>query len=320
MARPFSFDNAAFHFLRTDGPPGFLLKHLIVYAIGIIVIAVLSFYAFRPILEAYVQAFAMISQGASEAQVQQILGEELLGNLGRVGLGYLGMLVVYAVFWSMMECAVLRRYVREEGYSIGWGDDEWRMLVIGLIWMASVIAAYIALIIGMLILIAPISLIAGDNPALAGLWGVIVVIALLLVWLYFAVRLSPAGAMTISDRKVAFFDAWGATKGRFWPLLGAFIVLGLILYVGILILYFVGAFAVLGAALSGMDLAQVEQDPDAVLGAFASPAVWIPIALIYFAMLVYQGFWQYAWAGIPSLAAKTDPRTGGMHDAADNFT
>lgn len=319
MAKPFSFDNAAFHFMRADGPEGFLLRYLIAYAIGIAVLAILSFYALRPILQAYVQAFAMMSQGASEAQIERALGESILGNLGRVGLGYLAMLLVYAAFWSMMESAVLRRYIREEGFSIGWGDDEWRMLVIGLIWMVSFFVAYIALILASVILIAPVGVMAGDNIALMGMWGTIVVIALLAVWLYFAVRLSAAGALTIRDRKVAFFDAWGATKGRFWPLLGAFIILGLMLYVGILVLYFVGAFAVLGAAMSGMDLAQLEQNPDAMFSAFASPAVWIPLVLIYFAMLLYQGFWQYAWAGIPALTVKTDPRTGGMHDAADSF-
>lgn len=319
MAKPFSFDNAAFHFMRADGPEGFLLRYLIAYAIGIAVLAILSFYALRPILQAYVQAFAMMSQGASEAQIERALGESILGNLGRVGLGYLAMLLVYAAFWSMMESAVLRRYIREEGFSIGWGDDEWRMLVIGLIWMVSFFVAYVALILASVILIAPVGVMAGDNIALMGMWGTIVVIALLAVWLYFAVRLSAAGALTIRDRKVAFFDAWGATKGRFWPLLGAFIILGLMLYVGILVLYFVGAFAVLGAAMSGMDLAQLEQNPDAMFSAFASPAVWIPLVLIYFAMLLYQGFWQYAWAGIPALTAKTDPRTGGMHDAADSF-
>ena len=270
MAKPFSFDNAAFHFMRADGPEGFLLRYLIAYAIGIAVLAILSFYALRPILQAYVQAFAMMSQGASEAQIERALGESILGNLGRVGLGYLAMLLVYAAFWSMMESAVLRRYIREEGFSIGWGDDEWRMLVIGLIWMVSFLVAYIALILASVILIAPVGVMAGDNIALMGMWGTIVVIALFAVWLYFAVRLSAAGALTIRDRKVAFFDAWGATKGRFWPLLGAFIILGLMLYVGILVLYFVGAFAVLGAAMSGMDLAQLEQNPDAMFSAFAS--------------------------------------------------
>ena len=319
MARPFSFDNAAFHFARNDGPPGFLPKYLTAYAIGIVIIAVVGFLALRPLWEGYMQVFVLISQGASESQIERQLGESILANMGRLGLGYLAMLLVYAAFWSMMECAVLRRYVREEGFRIGWGADEWRMLAVGLIWMVAFIVAYIAMILATVILVTPIGMMAQDNPALIGLWTVLVILGLALAWAYFAVKFSPAGAMTIRDEKVVYFDAWGASKGRFWPMLGAFVILAIILYAAMMVLYMIGVFAVMGAAMGGMDFGSGEPDPDAVLAAFASPAVWVPLALIYFVMLVFQGFWQYAWAGVPALAAKTDPRTGGMHDAAEAF-
>ena len=42
--------------------------------------------------------------------------------------------------------------------------------------------------------------------------------------LYVAVRLAPAAASSVGAQRFAFFDAWGATKGRFWPMLGAFLV------------------------------------------------------------------------------------------------
>lgn len=319
MARPFSFDNAAFHFVRTDGPPGFLPRYLAAYGLGIIVIAVLSFFMLQPLFAAYAQMFAMIAQGASESRVQRVFEEAVIGDLARLGLGYLLLMLIYAAFWSMMESAVLRRYVREEGFRIGWGNDEWRMLAVGLIWMVSFIAAYLAFILAMVVLIAPLGAVSDGGVALLGLWMFIVVFALLFVWLYFAVKLSPAGAMTIRDQKVTFFGAWGASKGRFWPMFGAFVVLGLILYVGILILYMIGAFTVFGAMFNGIDISGGEADPDQVVAVFTSPGVLIPVAVLYFAMLLYQGFWQYAWAGIPALVATSDPRTGGMHDAAETF-
>lgn len=319
MARPFSFDNAAFHFARTDGPPGFLPKYLAAYAIGIVIIAVISFFLLQPLFAAYMQMFTMVAQGASESQIERMFGEALLGNFGRLGLGYLLMLLVYAAFWAMMESAVLRRYVREEGFSIGWGADEWRMLAVGLIWMVAFMVAYLVFILATVVLIAPLGAVSDGGVALLGLWMFVVVFALLFVWLFLAVKLSPAGAMTIRDQKVTFFSAWGASKGRFWPMLGAFVVLGLILYVAIIVLYMIGAFTVFGAVMSGVDLNSGEADPDQMMAAFSSPGLWIPIAVMYFAVLVYQGFWQYAWAGIPSLVATTDPRTGGMHDAAESF-
>lgn len=319
MARQFSFDLAAFHFAKAEGPPGFLMKFLLAYGLGVILIGVLGFFALQPLIEGYLEAFAMMAQGASERQVEDYLGETLLGNLGRVGLGYLLMLIVYAAFWSMMESAVLRRYVREEGFGIRWGADEWRMLAVGLIWFVSIFVAYIALVLGVAVLALPVGMALQDNPGLSFLWTGIVMIGLLLVWAYFAVRLSPAGAMTIRDQGVVFFGAWGATKGRFWPMVGGFLVLAVILYVGILVLYMIGAFTVIGAVMGSVDFDRGQTDPDALMAAFTNPAVLVPLAITYLVMLIYQGFWQYAWAGIPALAAKTDPRTGGLHDAADTF-
>ncbi len=320
MARPFSFDNAAFHFARTDGPPGFLPKYLAAYGVGVLILAAVSYFALRPLFVAYAEMFAMMAQGASERQLENAMSDALITNFGRIGLGYLLMLLIYAGFWSMMESAVLRRYVREEGFRIGWGGDEWRMLAVGLIWMVTFIGAYIAVLLGLVILVAPLGgFISESGGALIGIWMFIVTITLLFVWLYVAVKLSPAGAMTIRDRKVTFFGAWGASKGRFWPVFGAFAVLGLILYIGVLILYLGGAFAVFGSVLSGIEVQNGEADPQQVMALFSNPGVLIPVGLLYFVMLLYQGFWQYAWAGVPALVATTDPRTGGLHDAASTF-
>lgn len=319
MANTFSFDKAAFHFAKADGPSGFLVKYLLAYGAGVIAIAVLSFFALQPFILAYLQAFAAMAQGASDREIERQLTQALFGDFARLGLGYLLMLIIYAAFWAMIESAVLRRYVREEGFNIGWGGDEWRMLAVGLSWIGAIIVAYIAFILGVLVLVTPVGMAMQDNPGLAILWSAAVMVALGIVWIYFAVKLSPAGAMTIRDQKVTFFGAWGASKGRFWPMLGAFIVLAIILYIGILVLYLVGGVAVFGTLMNAVDLSSGQANPDEVVAMFASPAFFIPLGLLYFALLLYQGFWQYAWAGIPALAAKTDPRTGGMHNAADAF-
>ena len=71
--------------------------------------------------------------------------------------------------------------------------------------------------------------------------------------------------------------------------------------------------------MSGIDVSSGEADPEQVMALFMNPGVLIPVGIFYFAMLLYQGFWQYAWAGVPALVAVTDPRTGGLHDAANTF-
>ena len=61
--------------------------------------------------------------------------------------------------------------------------------------------------------------VAAEAPAL---WLLVVLLVLatiaLFAWLF--VRLSLAIPITMAERRIAIFDSFGFTKGRFWPLLG----------------------------------------------------------------------------------------------------
>lgn len=320
MATKFSFDNAAFHFARTDGPPGFIWKYLACYAIGALVLMGIGYYAFQPLIGPYVELFSSLMESSrSQRAAEEAFANAILQSLGQVAIGMLLLMVFYAVFWSVMEAAVLRRYIRDEGFSIGFGADELRMLAIGIIWYLSFMGMYLVFTLAMMGLIAPVVAMAQDNPGLVALWTIIVVPALMVVWLYVVVRLSPAGAMTIRDRKIKFFSAWGLTKGRFWPTLGAFAVLGLILYLIMMVVYMVVGFTMIGSIFSAMDFTSSEPDPEAVFAALASSGTMTGLAIGYFLMLLVQGFSQYAWAGVPALVAKTDPSIGGRTYIADEF-
>lgn len=320
MATKFSFDNAAFHFARTDGPPGFIWKYLACFGIGALLLMAVGYYAFQPLFGAYAELFSSIMDPSiSERAAEEAFSNALLASFGQVALGMLVFMLVFAAFWSVMEAAILRRYIRDEGFSLKFGADELRMLVVGVIWYLSFMGMYLVFILAMMGLIAPVATMAQDNPGLIALWTIIVVPALSIVWLYVVVRLSPAGAMTIRDRKVTFFSAWGLTKGRFWPTLGAFAVLGLILYLIAMVIYMVVGFTLIGSIFSAMDFSSGEPDPEAILAALASSGTMTGLAIGYFLMLLMQGFSQYAWAGVPALVAKTDPRIGGRTFIADEF-
>lgn len=49
--------------------------------------------------------------------------------------------------WMVFETASLRRYMRADGFRLRVGAEEWRVLVVGLIWFGLLIAAYIGLIL-----------------------------------------------------------------------------------------------------------------------------------------------------------------------------
>ncbi|MBL8537208.1 MAG: hypothetical protein JNM59_07370 [Hyphomonadaceae bacterium] len=138
-----------------------------------------------------------------------------------IGSGLLSMLVLAA-----FEAACLRWLVRNEtsGFlGLGLGADTWRVFALywiwflcGLIFLALVVAFYVALraVSGLHAALGVVTVFVG---ALAPLG-----LAALVIWA--GVRLSPAAALSIAYKRLVFLDAWKATRGKFWPALGAFVL------------------------------------------------------------------------------------------------
>lgn len=301
MAQRFSFDNAAFHFARTDGPSGFLLPFLIAYMICGAVVTAIN-------LGVQILLFGSMS-GLAEQAASGVISPAQVGSIMAY---YLLIMVVGIIFWAAFEAAVQRRYVRDAGFSIGFGADELRLLVVGLLWFLFVIAAYIGFLIAGFIVMAPLAATNAD-PGVVGLLMIVLGFVGLFVWIWLAVKLSAAGALTIRDRKIQFFSSWGATRGRFWALFGAY----LILLIGVLVVYFVVVGALLAVVFGGgMDLT----DPD-TLAALGNPQTLGAMFFVFFlVMTMVQALFLYIWAGPAALAAKTDPRGGGIPNVAEEFT
>lgn len=318
MAR-FSFGNAAMHFAQADGPGGFLWKYVISYILATALLVGASYFLFQPVFGVLWSVIQQAAQGVSEAQVEAIVTREMTRLLGRIIIGYIAMLLLGALFWAVFEAAIQRRYVREEGFSIGLGGDEFRLLVVGLLWVVFMIVFYIltglvsALLVG-------IFLSSTDEPSMLVLIFPVVYLLSGLFWAYFAVRLSPASAMTIRDRKIHFFGAWGATRKRFLPLFLAYVVLALVLSVIFMIVYFIGGAAVFGTVFAMVgDLNSLEDNPEEIFLLLLDGTLIYPFLGFYFVMLILQGILFYVWAGPAALAAKTDPRGGGVAQAPDVF-
>lgn len=321
MDKVFSFGNAAFHFARTSGPGGYMWKHGLAYVFAAGLLMVVSYFLMKPIWDAYGQMMALgfqddlASARAAEAQINAML----MQNFGRVVLGQIAFLLLSLVFWAIFEAAIQRRYMRDEGFSLRFGGDELRLLVVGLIWFALFLGGSIVTQLASLGLIMPVVSMV-DNPMIATTWGFVVGIAFAAVWVLLTVRWSAAAALTIRDRKIKFFDSWGATKGRFWTMLGAFLVLGLILGVVFFILYTVGILGLFGSVMMApgvMDGAQ--PDMAAITEIVTQPLFLAGVVALYAVMIGFQAIVGYIWAGVAALAAKTDPRGGGMVNAASAF-
>jgi hypothetical protein len=224
------------------------------------------------------------------------------------------------VIWAMFETASQRRYIRDEAFSLGFGADEARMMLVGLLWFLMglvVIALPLVLTMGGIfyqLLTDPIGFETNANSQQVGLQVLGSFVVLLFVfplYVFLATRLAPSFGLTVQARKIRFFDAWNVSRGRFWPILGAFVILAV-------------AGNIIGQVLSGIvqtlmtpvliDLAN-GVDGDDLRTVVLSPRFLVPMSIYGFVILFLQGLIQHFIGGPAAFAVRHDPR-GGVEEQA----
>ena len=137
-----------------------------------------------------------------------------------MGLLFAVLLPLSLIASAMIYAAVARSVLRPGESAFGYlrlGMDEVRVLVVSLVLfivfmvLMTVASAIIGAVIGMTI--------AAEMPAL-WLLVVLLILAAICACIWVAVRLSLAIPITMAERRIAIFDSFSFTKGRFWPLLG----------------------------------------------------------------------------------------------------
>ncbi|HST91708.1 MAG TPA: hypothetical protein VLJ13_05870 [Brevundimonas sp.] len=184
-------------------------------------------------LEAWTeQAEAM--ESVAQPSMQQVMA--LMGSFSGIMLGVAWLLPVALIVGAMLSAAVARGVLTPSKDRYGYlrlGMDEVRVLavtfVLGLV--MTLVGALAFVTVGVLTGLA--KAMVGDGLAaiiaLVGLLGTLC----LLIWM--SVRLSLAVPITVAERRIAFFDSFRLTKGRFWPLLGmAVLALVMVLLVQLL--------------------------------------------------------------------------------------
>lgn len=126
----------------------------------------------------------------------------------------------------ILSTAILRAVLRPAESAFGYlrlSIDELRQFGLALIVLAAFLAyTFAVLIVSAFVLSILGSLIGGaQSPAVLGALSFVI---LVVAYLYPAVRLSLAPAMTLADGRISFLRAWRLTEGRFWPLLGAYLI------------------------------------------------------------------------------------------------
>lgn len=288
-AEPESLNGATLHFLRTEGPRGFLLRFALVYAVVAIALQAVTFWMQAPVYEVYLRA-CIENECDFVPYMDELNSVSLQSNMFT-----LLMLPVSLAVWVLFEGASQRRYIRSEGFRLALGADEGRLAIVALIWIALLFGGYLGLVFGAMI---PGVIIGFVGGAAAGvIAGALIFLCGMIGALWLFARLSPASALTIRDRQIRFFEAWNLTRGHGWRLAGSyfllllgFVLLSLVSY-GVLLLIGILLVAPAIESSSGSDTGP------AILASMSQPYFWAPVSLVFFLMLMMQSLFAHAMGG-----------------------
>lgn len=146
--------------------------------------------------------------------------------------------ILALILFAAFEAACLRWLVRGESgggvLGLTLGADTWRVFATYFLWLGFFIAFSI-LIVLFYVATQAISSLGGAATLMAIVLGALAPLGFLALLIWGAVRFAPAAATSIARGRFAFFEAPAVSRGRFWPLLGAFVIL----WVGYCVIVFI---------------------------------------------------------------------------------
>lgn len=314
--------NATFFAFRKRERGGVLLGATIAYAI-IAIIAAGAFLALNARAFADYMAWTMsLGQQGEVDPNNPFAAMSPPQSVMALGGWYFLFLIFFYLLLAAYEAACLRWMIRGETkglFGLALDGDTWRVYFTYWVWFLLLIAFYI--VVGVVVVGAVVGASAGaqgspDALAAMGPAAILIVLAVCLLVIYFGVRLAPAAATSVAKRRFAFFDAWTVTKGRFWALLGAFVLLWLMYFVGVMVLSGVAGFAMGTGMMSQMQTGAEPASPEDAMALFASPSVWIPLVICYGLMIVGAFVFYVALFGINARAALAAIEEGKIAPAA----
>ena len=188
---------------------------LVFWALFYAAVMAAAFAMIGPSLIGFVTATEQLEQSGATPSM-----EDFAPLFQMMGLLFAVLLPASLITSAMMHAAIARSVLRPGESAFGYlrlGMDEVRVLVVSVVLflvfmvLMAVSSGLIGVAVGMTV--------AAEAPAL---WLLVVLLVLatiaLFAWLF--VRLSLAIPITMAERRIAIFDSFGFTKGRFWPLLG----------------------------------------------------------------------------------------------------
>ena len=205
-----SIINGAFRLVREH--PGAVLIWMLIY----LATTVVGLFVTQPSLE---------MEAAAAGGADPLAMPGFWSAFGSMMLVQIASSLVFMILFTAALRAILRPQEPGSGF-LRLGADELR--IIGLAIFLTIIL-YGGMLVMILFLFTIAALVMGP-AAIGGVWFVLLLalpVVFVAVWLY--VRFSLAFPLTVLRRKIVIGESWELTRGRFWTLFGAYLVLILIL-------------------------------------------------------------------------------------------
>ncbi|HEX5183633.1 MAG TPA: hypothetical protein VFW19_10840 [Allosphingosinicella sp.] len=228
-------------------------KPLAVLAWAIVFLLMLfpTLYLMRPMMEAQAQMQAQVAANDPQAQLAA-MGV----MMGRLLLLFLMSLVVYVILFAAAQRAVLKPEQRGFFY-IRLGMDELRLLALSIIFLVAYYVATLVLTVVLSILMAIVIGATGSAGA-AAILSVAMIVALIAFTAFYYIRFGLAFPLTMLREKIVIGEAWRISRGRFWALFAASLVV-----VTIIAILWIAVTSVTSGAYFA-DVARNAGDPAAV--------------------------------------------------------
>ena len=223
------------------------------------------------------------------------------------GMGTIfGVYVLFMIGLVVLYTAALRAATRPEESAFAYlrlGMDELRMIGVGIILTVAFIIVYFSLSLVIGIVAGLVAVAARDQPVVAFSVVGLSALAVFCVLIFLQVRFSLAFALTMLRGKIMIGESWSLTKGKFWTLFGAYLVLTLIVFGSAMVLLsftmgpYLAELAQGGFTPAGIQAAQAHQ-MERQFGTIGAMTVvgWVLGALL-------GAFWIALGAGAAGTAA-----------------
>lgn len=312
MAEPL---NATFFAFRKRDRGGVLIGASVAFVVAMVVLvgafAALFWASIGPVAQWYGQVIAAASTNDPNAINSLPFPTGLFTVIGALLLWLFPVYILCAAY----EAACLRWMIHGEtsglmGLSLQ--APTWRVWSCYWMWFLLNIAFSIIMQIVMMVVIGVLAATSAGDPTATMTALPVVMLLQYVLMAYFAVRFAPAAATTVARRKFSFFDAWTVTKGRFWALLGSFVLIYLIYLVAGVALAGAWFSAVLGGSnvdLTGFGVDQtrtgeiVQQLLQGFMQSLANPQTWIVLGVLQLVSLALGMLLYVAMFGVNARAA-----------------